>query len=177
MLRNKDSGVSKKIAIFPASFDPVTNGHVDLIDRVCNLSLFDSLIVAIGINPAKTPRFTLQEQIEMLEAVIHPYPNVGIDKFSGLTAQYAQERGARTIIRGLREFSDFEKEFQMARMNRQIAPGVDTLFMMANTKYAHLSSTLVMEIFQIGGQKVSEDKLLEMVPPVVLEILKRKFAQ
>lgn len=167
----------QKVAIFPASFDPVTNGHVDLIDRVCNLSLFDMLIVAIGINPAKSPRFTLEEQIEMLEAVIQPYPNVSIEKFSGLTAQYAQERGACAIIRGLREFSDFEKEFQMARMNRQIAPGVDTLFMMANTKYAHLSSTLVTEILQIGGPKVSEDKLLEMVPPVVLKILRKKFEQ
>ena len=169
--------MSQKVAIFPASFDPVTNGHVDLIDRVCKLCLFDWLIVAIGINPAKTPRFTLQEQIEMLEAVIQPYPNVAIEKFTGLTAQYAQERGACTIIRGLREFSDFENEFQMARMNRQIAPGVDTLFMMANAEYAHLSSTLVMEILQIGGPNVSEDKLLEMVPPVVLKMLKKKFEQ
>ena len=169
--------MSQKVAIFPASFDPVTNGHVDLIDRVCKLCLFDWLIVAIGINPAKAPRFTLQEQIEMLEAVIQPYPNVAIEKFTGLTAQYAQERGACTIIRGLREFSDFENEFQMARMNRQIAPGVDTLFMMANAEYAHLSSTLVMEILQIGGPNVSEDKLLEMVPPVVLKMLKKKFEQ
>jgi pantetheine-phosphate adenylyltransferase len=169
--------VPPKVAIFPASFDPVTNGHVDLIDRVCKLSLFDVLIVAIGINPTKSPRFALEEQIEMLEAVIQSYRNVTIDNFSGLTAQYAQERGACAIIRGLREFSDFEKEFQMARMNHQIAPGVDTLFMMANTKYAHLSSTLVMEILQIGGPKVSEDKLLEMVPPVVLKILKKKFGQ
>ena len=167
----------QKVAIFPASFDPVTNGHVDLIERVCSLSLFDSLIVAIGINPAKTPRFTLQEQIEMLKSVIQPYHNVSIDKFTGLTAQYAQERGACTIIRGLREFSDFENEFQMARMNRQIAPGVDTIFMMANEKYAHLSSTLVMEILQMGAHKVSEDKLLEMVPPVVLKMLKRKFEE
>ena len=169
--------MSQKVAIFPASFDPVTNGHVDLIERVCSLSLFDLLIVAIGINPAKTPRFTLQEQIEMLKSVIEPYPNVTIDKFTGLTAQYAQARGACTIIRGLREFSDFENEFQMARMNRQIAPGVDTLFMMANAKYAHLSSTLVMEILHMGAHNVSEDKLLEMVPPAVLKMLKRKFEQ
>lgn len=169
--------MSQKVAIFPASFDPVTNGHVDLIERVCSLSLFDLLIVAIGINPAKPPRFTLQEQIEMLKSVIQPYPNVTIDKFTGLTAQYAQARGACTIIRGLREFSDFENEFQMARMNRQIAPGVDTLFMMANAKYAHLSSTLVMEILQMGAHNVSEDKLLEMVPPAVLKMLKKKFEQ
>ena len=165
----------KKVAIFPASFDPVTNGHVDLIDRVSKLSIFDELVVAIGINPAKPARFTLEERVEMLEAVIAPYPNVAIDRYSGLTAQYAQERGACAIIRGLREVSDFEYEFQLARMNHLIAPQVDTLFMMASTEYAYLSSTLVAEIAQMGGAKVSDEKLLEMVPPVVVKLLRRKF--
>ena len=164
----------KKIAVYPGSFDPLTNGHVDLINRVCALAVFDELTVLIGINPTKQTRFTLAERIEMLEAVIQPYPSVTIDQYSGLTAQYAQERGASAIIRGLRAFSDFENEFQMSLMNRQIAPEVDTLFMMANTKYAHLSSTLVMQVAQMGGLRVSHDKLLDMVPPVVVEMLNEK---
>ena len=165
----------KKIAVYPGSFDPLTNGHVDLINRVSALAVFDELTVLIGINPTKKTRFTLAERIEMLEAVIQPHPNVTIDQYSGLTAQYAQERGASAIIRGLRAFSDFENEFQMSLMNRQIAPEVDTLFMMANTKYAHLSSTLVMQVAQMGELQVNTEKLLEMVPPVVVEMLSKKY--
>ena len=164
----------KKIAVYPGSFDPLTNGHVDLIDRVSALTIFDELTVLIGINPIKNTRFTLAERIEMLEVVLQPYPGVTIDQYSGLTAQYAQERGASAIIRGLRAFSDFENEFQMSLMNRQIAPQVDTLFMMANTKYAHLSSTLVMQVVQMGGMQVSNEKLLEMVPPVVVDMIGKK---
>jgi pantetheine-phosphate adenylyltransferase len=164
----------QKIAIYPGSFDPITNGHVDLIDRVSKLAVFDSLIVLIGVNPTKQTRFTLEERIEMLEAVIQPYPRVSVDRYSGLTAHYAQEHGASAIIRGLREFADFENEFQMGLMNRQIAPQVDTLFMIANIKYAHLSSTLVMQVAQMGGAKVGEEKLLEMVPPVVVKMLRQK---
>lgn len=167
--------MSKNIAIFPASFDPVTNGHADLINRICSLGVFDRLIVAIGINPAKPARFTLEERIQMLEAVIQPYPQVKLDRYTGLTAHYAQTRGACAIIRGLREVSDFEWEFKMARMNQHIAPDIDTLFMMANTQYAHISSTLVMEVVEMGQGKVSEEKLLEMVPPIVVAFIKRKF--
>ena len=97
-----------------------------MIDRACSLNLFDQLIVAIGINPGKKARFSLEERVEMLKSVIQPYPIVSIEPYEGLTAQYAINCGAQTIIRGLREFSDFEREFQMARMNRQIAPEVDT---------------------------------------------------
>lgn len=167
--------MSRQIAIFPASFDPVTNGHVDLIDRISRLSLFDEIVIAIGINPSKPPRFTFEERKEMLEAVTKNYNHITIEQYSGLTAQYAQQRGACTVIRGLREMSDFEDEFQMARMNHQIAPDVDALFMMANAKYAYLSSTLVVEIFQMGSPKVSDEKLLEMVPPVVVKMLRKKF--
>ena len=165
----------KKIAVYPGSFDPLTNGHVDLIDRVSALAIFDELTVLIGINPIKKTRFTLAERIEMLETVIEPYSNVTIDQYSGLTAPYAQERGASVIIRGLRAFSDFENEFQMSLMNRQIAPQVDTLFMMANTKYAHLSSTLVMQVVQMGGMQVSNEKLVEMVPPIVVDMIGKKY--
>lgn len=167
--------MSKKIAIFPASFDPVTNGHADLIDRICNLDVFDELIVAIGVNPEKPARFTLEERTEMLEAVIEPYSQATIDGYTGLTVHYAQARGACAIIRGLREISDFEWEFKMARMNQQIAPDIDTVFMMANTQYAHISSTLVMEVVQMAQQELSEKKLLEMVPAVVVDFIKKKF--
>lgn len=167
--------MSKKIAIFPASFDPVTNGHVDLINRICNLYIFDELVVAIGVNPAKPARFTLEERIEMLEIVIGPYPQATIDRYTGLTVDYAQKRGACAIVRGLREVSDFEWEFKMARMNQQIAPDIDTFFMMANTKYAHISSTLVMEVVEMAQRKLSEEKLREMVPEIVVEFIKKKF--
>ena len=167
--------MSKKIAIFPASFDPVTNGHADLIDRICNLDVFDELIVAIGVNPEKPARFTLEERTEMLEAVIEPYSQATIDGYTGLTVHYAQARGACAIIRGLREISDFEWEFKMARMNQHIAPDIDTVFMMANTQYAHISSTLVMEVVQMAQQELSEKKLLEMVPAVVVDFIKKKF--
>ena len=165
----------KKIAIFPASFDPVTNGHVDLIDRICNLDVFDELVVAIGVNPAKPARFTLEERTEMLEVVLGRYPQATIDDYAGLTVDYAQKRGACAIVRGLREVSDFEWEFKMARMNQQIAPDIDTLFMMANTQYAHISSTLVMEVVQMAQRKLSEEKLKEMVPEIVVEFIKKKF--
>ena len=167
--------MSQKIAIFPASFDPVTNGHVDLIDRICNLGIFDELVVAIGVNPAKPARFTLEERTAMLEVVIEPYPQATIDGYTGLTVHYAQTRDACAIIRGLREISDFEWEFKMARMNQQIAPDIDTLFMMANTQYAHISSTLVMEVVQMAQQKVSEEKLREMVPEIVVEFIRKKI--
>ena len=165
----------KKIAIFPASFDPVTNGHVDLIDRICNLGIFDELVVAIGVNPAKPARFTLEERIEMLQTVIKSYPQATIDDYTGLTVHYAQTRGACAIIRGLREISDFEWEFKMARMNQQIASDIDTLFMMANTQYAHVSSTLVMEVVQMAQRKLSEEKLREMVPEIVIKFIRQKF--
>ena len=167
--------MSKKIAIFPASFDPITNGHADLIDRICNLGVFDELVVAIGVNPVKPARFTLEERTEMLKAVIKPYPQATIDGYTGLTVDYAQTRGACAIIRGLREISDFEWEFKMARMNQQITPDIDTLFMMANTQYAHISSTLVMEVVQMAQRKLSEEKLLEMVPEIVDQVYQAKI--
>ena len=111
----------------------------------------------------------------MLEIVIGPYPQAKIDGYTGLTVHYAQRREACAIIRGLREISDFEWEFKMARMNQQIAPDIDTLFMMANTQYAHISSTLVMEVVEMAQRKVSEEKLREMVPEIVVEFIKKKF--
>ena len=166
---------SSKIAVFPGSFDPITNGHIDLIDRACSLNLFDQLIVAIGINPGKKARFSLEERVEMLKSVIQPYPIVSIEPYEGLTAQYAINCGAQTIIRGLREFSDFEREFQMARMNRQIAPEVDTLFMMSDLAHTHISSTLAMEVALMSNPRIDKKRLIEMVPPVVVEFIQSKF--
>ena len=167
--------MSKRIAIFPASFDPITNGHVDVIDRVCKLDVFDELVIVIAVNPAKQERFTIEERVQMLEEVIKPYPKATIAGDAGLMVHYAQTRGACAIIRGLREISDFEWEFKMARMNQQIAPDIDTLFMVASNEYAHISSTLVMEVIEMGHGKLSDEKLLEMVPPIVIEFAKRKF--
>ena len=167
--------MSEKIIVFPASFDPVTNGHMDLIDRISRSLDFDQLIVAIGVNPTKGTRFTLEERIEMLTEVIKPYPYATVDQYSGLTAQYAASLGASAIVRGLRVFSDFEYEFQMARMNRKLAPSVETIFMMADLKYAHLSSTLVSEVMEMSNPKVTDEFLLEMVPPITIKFLKKKF--
>ena len=167
--------MSEKIIVFPASFDPVTNGHMDLIDRISRSLDFDQLIVAIGVNPTKGTRFTLEERIEMLTEVIKPYPYATVDQYSGLTAQYAASLGASAIVRGCRGFSDFEYEFQMARMNRKLAPSVETIFMMADLKYAHLSSTLVSEVMEMSNPKVTDEFLLEMVPPITIQFLKKKF--
>ena len=167
--------MSEKIIVFPASFDPVTNGHMDLIDRISRSLDFGQLIVAIGVNPTKGASFTLEERIEMLSEVIKPYPHATVDQYSGLTAQYAASLGASAIVRGLRVFSDFEYEFQMARMNRKLAPSVETIFMMADLKYAHLSSTLVSEVMEMSNPKVTDEFLLEMVPPITIQFLKKKF--
>lgn len=161
--------MSERIALFPASFDPVTYGHIDMIDRIAELALFDKLILAVGVNPEKAPLFTLEERLEMLQEVASNYPFVSVGYYTGLTAHYARQCGARVIIRGLRAFTDFEYEFQMALMNRQQAPDVDTLFMMANMRYAHLRSSLVKQVAQMGGD------LSELVPPFVAKRLREKL--
>ena len=161
--------MNERIALFPASFDPVTNGHIDMINRVAELNLFDTLILAVGVNPEKTTLFTAEERLEMLQKVADDYPFATVGHYTGLTAHYARACGAKVIIRGLRAFTDFEYEFQMALMNRQQAPDVDTLFMMANMRYAHLRSTLVKQIAQLGGD------LTELVPPFVETLLRNKL--
>ena len=171
----KESACQKKSPSFLPVLIQSRTGTPTSSDRICNLGVFDELIVAIGVNPAKPARFTLEERTQMLEAVIEPYPQATIDGYTGLTVHYAQARGACAIVRGLREVSDFEWEFKMARMNQQIAPDIDTLFMMANTQYAYISSTLVMEVVQMGQGKVGEEKLRDMVPAIVVEFIKKKF--
>jgi pantetheine-phosphate adenylyltransferase len=140
-------------AIYPGSFDPVTNGHLDIIERGCKL--FDEIIVAILINPEKKPLFTIDERIEMLEEVLTGIKDgacqLRVESFQGLLVQYAVEREADAIVRGIRAISDYEYELQMALMNRRLEPRIETVFMMPAEAYSYVSSRLVKEVFQLGA--------------------------
>jgi pantetheine-phosphate adenylyltransferase len=136
------------VAIYPGSFDPLTNGHLSLIQR--GLQMFDKLIVAIAVNPKKTPLFTLEERRELIRAAC-PDPRVEVDAFQGLLVEYAKQRQVNVLIRGLRAVSDFEYEFQLANMNRKLAPGIWTVFMMTGEDYFYISSQLVREVASLGG--------------------------
>lgn len=138
------------IALYPGTFDPVTHGHTDIIERA--LVLFDRLIVAVASNPTKDSTFTVQERLELLEAVVGRRKEIELVSFEGLTAYYAQKREVVAIIRGLRAVSDFEYEFQMALMNRRLVPEIETVFLMPRGKYAYLSSTLIKDIAFFGGE-------------------------
>ncbi len=154
--------------MYPGSFDPITNGHLDLIARASRL--VDRLIVAILRNEAKAPLFSVEERMRMLEAVLHPYPNVEIATFEGLTVGYAAERGANVILRGIRAVSDYEYELQMALMNRRLRPEIETVFLMAGEAYSYISSRLVKEVARHGGD------VSGLVPEQVCERLRWKLA-
>ena len=154
-------------AVFPGSFDPITNGHVDIIAR--GLSVFEGLIVAILVNPEKKPLFSLKERVGLIRSVYEDEPRVKVDTFSGLLVDYAENVGASVIVRGIRAISDFEFEFQMALMNRRLKSKIETVFMMPAESYSYLSSRLVKEIFQLGGGVAG------LVPPVVERRLYQKF--
>jgi pantetheine-phosphate adenylyltransferase len=153
--------------VFPGSFDPITNGHLDIIAR--SLSVFDEVVVAILVNPEKSPLFTVEERVEIIREAYRGEPRVRVDTFSGLLVDYAEKVGAAVIVRGLRAISDFEYEFQMALMNRRLDPHIETVFMMPAESYSYLSSRLVKEVFQLGGQ------VTELVPPVVERRLRDKY--
>lgn len=155
------------IAIYPGSFDPITNGHLDLIDR--GSRLVDRLIVAILHNEAKQPLFTVEERIEMLQEVVKDYPNVEVDSFHGLLVDYARERNATVLLRGIRAISDYVEELQMALMNRRLNPEVETIFMMSGEAYSFISSRLVKEVIGLGGN------ISGLVPPPVEVRLRRRF--
>jgi pantetheine-phosphate adenylyltransferase len=138
-----------RIAIYPGSFDPLTNGHVDIIRR--GSRLFDRIIVAVLVNAEKSPLFTPAERVEAAREVFAPDANVEVDSFDGLLVDYAGRRGASVIVKGLRAVSDFEYELQMALMNRHLSPELETVFMMPSQGYTHLSSRLVKEVFALGG--------------------------
>jgi pantetheine-phosphate adenylyltransferase len=140
---------NSSIAIYPGSFDPITNGHLDLIER--GSRLFDHLIVSILRNERKEPMFSVGERAEMLREVVESYANVEVDSFDGLLVDYAASRSATVLLRGIRAISDYEYELQMALMNRRLCPGVETVFLMANEAFSFISSRLVKEVFSLGG--------------------------
>ena len=139
-----------KLAVYPGSFDPLTNGHVDIIER--GTRLFDKIIVAILVNVEKSPLFSMQERVEIVREVFKGHPNVEVDTFEGLLVDYVAARKADVIVRGLRALSDFETEFQMALMNRRLSPHIETVFMMPAEQYTYISSRLIKEVFSLGGQ-------------------------
>jgi pantetheine-phosphate adenylyltransferase len=158
----------KRIAIYPGSFDPVTNGHLDVVER--GLKLFDEIIVTILMNPKKQYLFSLEERMQMLTASMKDFPNVEVDFFDGLLVDYAERRGASAVLRGLRALSDFEYEFQMALMNRRLNREIQTVFLMTGMRWIYTSSSIIKEAAQFGGDVEG------MVPPIVLMRLKEKFS-
>ncbi len=156
-----------RIALYPGSFDPVTYGHLDIIERAA--VLFDKLIVAVSLNPGKQPLFTMEERLDMLQKVTESYKNVVIDTFRGLTVNFAKQKNAQAIIRGLRAISDFENEFMMALTNKKLQPSVETIFLMTKSEFSFISSSAVKEVASFGGC------VDDMVPPVVQMRLRDKF--
>ena len=155
-------------AIYPGTFDPVTNGHLDLIAR--GAMIFDRLIVAVAQNLEKEPLFAVKERVEMLEAVTFEWKNVEVEVFDGLLMEYARSRSAGVVMRGIRAVSDYEYELQMAMMNRKIEPEIETVFMLPAEAYSYISSRLVKELARLGGP------VKDLVPPLVVERLRAKVS-
>ncbi|MCX6641350.1 MAG: pantetheine-phosphate adenylyltransferase [bacterium] len=165
---NQNHNASPKIAIYPGSFDPITNGHIDIVERAA--ALFDQVIVALAANSAKTLLFDLEERRAMItEAVVHLH-NVTVADTTGLMIEYAAQSHAIALIRGLRAISDFEYEFQMALMNRKLAPNILTVFLMPHDKYTYLNSSIIREVASFGGD------VSQFVPPGVAKRLTAKFS-
>ena len=154
------------LAVYPGTFDPITNGHEDLIQRASGL--FDQVVVGVAHSQAKRPFFSLDERVALAREVLKPYPNVGVMGFTGLLSEFVREQQATVILRGLRAVSDFEYEFQLAGMNRRLAPGVETLFLTPSDKYLFLSATIVREIAVLGGD------ISAFVHPLTAERMKAK---
>ncbi|WP_430882836.1 pantetheine-phosphate adenylyltransferase [Fusibacter sp. JL216-2] len=155
-----------KTAVYPGSFDPVTKGHLDIIER--SSKLFDKVIVVASNNTSKTPMFTVSEKVDLLTQVVSHLDNVVVDSFHGLLVDYVDKNNVDVIVKGLRAISDFEMEFQMAGMNRKLNPKAETVFLMTSTDYSYLSSSIVKEIFKLGGP------IHELVPQVVEDAMKKK---
>jgi pantetheine-phosphate adenylyltransferase len=161
---------SKKIGIYPGTFDPITNGHLDIIKRA--LKLFDIVIVAVGENPQKTPLFSIEERVFLAKEAVKELPEshrVKVESFSGLLIDFAKEKSACAIIRGLRAVSDFEYEMQLALMNRKLSNSIDTIFLLTSLKWIFLSSSIVKEVAKFGGN------IDDLVPKIVAKKLKEKF--
>jgi len=157
----------RKIAVYPGSFDPITFGHLDIINRA--LRIFDTIIVAVACNNSKTSLFTVDERLSQIRAVLAGYDRVKVDTFDGLLVDYVTSQGATVIIRGLRAVSDFEYEFQLAQINRGITLDVETLFMMTSVPFSYLSSSVVKEISSLKGP------VDNLVPPLIKQALEKKF--
>lgn len=157
----------QKVAIYPGSFDPVTNGHLDILER--GLKIFDKIIIAILHNPGKEYMFTVDQRLEMLSLTLDKFKNVEIDTFDGLLVDYAAKRKAHAILRGMRAVSDFEYEFQMALMNRRLNRNIQTVFMMTGLRWIFTSSSIIKEAAQFGGD------IEGMVPPIVFQKIRKKF--
>jgi pantetheine-phosphate adenylyltransferase len=157
------------VAVYPGSFDPVTNGHLDIIERASGL--FDRVVVAVGRNAGKASSalFTPDERVELLRISCAPWPNVSVTHFDGMLVAFAREQGAKVLIKGLRAVSDFEYEFQMALANRHLASDIETLFLMTSAEYQFLSSSIVKEIARVGGD------IAPLVPSVVVERLEARY--
>jgi len=161
--------VGERIALYPGSFDPVTRGHLDILERAC--LVFDRVVVGVLGNPSKSPLFTTEERVDLIRRSIEDTPQIEVDTFDGLTVDFAQHVGAIAIVRGLRVTSDFENEFQMTLMNRRLNPDVHTVFLMTSFSNVFISSSIIKEVFRLGGA------IDDAVPPASAEALRRKFAQ
>jgi pantetheine-phosphate adenylyltransferase len=153
-------------AIYPGSFDPVTNGHMDIIERASKI--FDEVVVAVAVNISKSPMFSIENRLFMLQEASKNLPNVRVDSFDGLLVRYAEEQGASAIVKGLRALSDFEFEFEMALMNRRLDTDIETVFMMTSVEYSYLSSSMIKEVSSFGGSVEG------LVPEIVLDYLSQK---
>ena len=156
-----------KIAVYAGTFDPITEGHLDIASRASRL--FDRVIFAVAIDNYKNTLFSIEERCQLAKEAVAHYPNIAVEPFDGLLVDYCREQGATTIIRGLRAVSDFDKEFQMALMNRSLNPDVDTLFLMSDARYLYISSSLIKNAAQCGGD------VQRMVPACVFAALKEKY--
>ena len=153
---------SSRTAVFTGTFDPLTLGHLDVIGRGC--MLFDHLVVAIGINPSKQSLFTIDERVELARLVVAPFPNVSVEPFEELTVQFVRRIGARIILRGLRTLSDMEYEFSMTMTNQRLDPAIETVFLMADGEYSHVSSSLIKQVARFGGASALD----RFVPPELI---------
>jgi len=158
-----------RTVVYPGTFDPITKGHIDLVERACRL--FDRVILAVAGSPSKTPCFDMEERVALARDVLAGFPKVEVQGFSGLLVDFVQEHKAQAILRGLRAVSDFEYEFQMASMNRKLAPGLESIFLTPAEEYAYVSSSLVREIAQLGGN------ISDFVHPQIEKALRQRYDQ
>ena len=154
--------------VYPGTFDPLTNGHINIIQRA--LTIFDQVIIAIARESTKKTLFSLDERLQLIEKIFHAHPGVAVEAFDGLLVHYLQKKGIKTVIRGLRTYSDFEFELQMALANKALDNEIETCFLATEGRYSHLSSTILKEIIRVGGENI------DMVPPEIELALKQKFA-